>query len=442
MPRLFIYGLIAILMMGVLPATAQRTNGCPGLPEPRLTPGGWGRVTPTEGGNYVRPTPKRSGAEPYASLGPGEQFYVIDGPVCADGFAWWLVKHNALVGWTAEGNSEGYWLEVIESQPVETTDSRQIALQLTMYLSRVIYIVNADGTNFHKLVEATGYILEYEWSPDGSQLAYRVEATDDHRSIIYLVPVDAAGNGGEPRLLVSEAGKYGGMQWSPDGSQIGFIKLLNTRARAEDYLWLTYDVESGEQTAQIEKAGIAPHWSPDGELLAYIDRDGESDILYIMDADGDNRRAVAEVIDHSISSFYWSPDSSRLAFLERRDNLKVNGLIHVVEVASGEINTLHQQPDASFGLEWSADGTEILMTRTIGENTDIYALATDGSGKTRRITDDPRGSSYSPQWSPDGTSVLYNQGRGIGKIDAALADAAGGNERTLIQYVPNYEWRP
>lgn len=441
MRRLLHFGLFILILLAALPAAAQNTTAaCPGLPESRLTVGGWGRVTPTEGANFVRDSAHRDGAQ-LASIGPGEQFYVADGPVCVDGFAWWLIQYKTLVGWTAEGNSDVYWLEPIEDQPVESTDSRQIALQISMHLTREIYVVNADRTNFHKLVGADNYILEFEWSPDGSQIAYRVEV-DDHRSVIYLLPVNAEGEGGEPRLLVSEADFYGGMQWSPDGIQLGFIQALSTRGNPEDFNWLVYDVESGDQLLKIEEAGINPQWSPDGTQLVYLDRAEDTRRLFIMDADGQNRRAVIEPYANSISQFSWSPDGQRIAFLERTDDLAVKGRIHTVELATGEVTTLHSPPDTSFGLEWSADGAEMLITRVVNDDINVYALATDGSGEMRKVSADPRGGCHSPLWSPDGESVIYNIGHGVGEIDLAMVDAQGGDDHTLVQYVLHYEWRP
>jgi hypothetical protein len=42
----------------------------------------------------------------------GEVFTVIDGPVCADGYAWFLVVYGGgqLEGWIAEGDDEGYFV--------------------------------------------------------------------------------------------------------------------------------------------------------------------------------------------------------------------------------------------------------------------------------------------------------------------------------------------
>ncbi len=88
---------------------APSTGDCMGAPPPRLTVGETGRVTPGVPNN-VRSSPSLSAPE----IGdiPGEGvFSVLEGPVCTDGYLWWKVDHNGLVGWTASGNGAEYWVE-------------------------------------------------------------------------------------------------------------------------------------------------------------------------------------------------------------------------------------------------------------------------------------------------------------------------------------------
>lgn len=81
---------------------------CLGVPPPRLTVGGQGRVTPGLP-NKVRSAPSTSAAA-IGSI-PGEAvFAVIGGPRCADGYLWWQVNYNGLIGWTASGTGSEDWV--------------------------------------------------------------------------------------------------------------------------------------------------------------------------------------------------------------------------------------------------------------------------------------------------------------------------------------------
>jgi hypothetical protein len=43
---------------------------------------------------------------------PGEAVKILEGPKCADGWVWWRVRSfdSELTGWTAEGDTQDYWL--------------------------------------------------------------------------------------------------------------------------------------------------------------------------------------------------------------------------------------------------------------------------------------------------------------------------------------------
>jgi hypothetical protein len=78
---------------------------------------------------YISPMPRlpnriRSGAgKEYSYLGqiePGDGVKVLDGPLCADGFSWWLVESTQaeLRGWTAEGRESEQWVIPCPQQTV------------------------------------------------------------------------------------------------------------------------------------------------------------------------------------------------------------------------------------------------------------------------------------------------------------------------------------
>ncbi len=88
---------------------------CPGFLPSRLQVGGTGRVINFPNvPNNIRSYPGYGGDVLY-QIPAGEQFWIANGPYCADNTAWWQVSYNGVVGWTAEGQSGTYWLEPLFS---------------------------------------------------------------------------------------------------------------------------------------------------------------------------------------------------------------------------------------------------------------------------------------------------------------------------------------
>ena len=99
-------------------ATATQTPyvpgpaGCPGPLPSRLQVGQSGVVSlDPPVANRVRSEPNRN-AEVLGQIMPGEKFTVLDGPRCADGWAWWRVRSRTqdVEGWSSEGDETTYWL--------------------------------------------------------------------------------------------------------------------------------------------------------------------------------------------------------------------------------------------------------------------------------------------------------------------------------------------
>lgn len=96
-------------------ATATKaviTPACEGAPPTRLRLDSYAYVNPEP----PLPNNLRSEAgEENSLLGtiePGQAMKILDGPKCADGWFWWKVQtlETDLVGWTAEGDAQNYWL--------------------------------------------------------------------------------------------------------------------------------------------------------------------------------------------------------------------------------------------------------------------------------------------------------------------------------------------
>ena len=125
---------------------ADKIVSCPGAPDILLKPDDWARVsTDPPLPNKIRSQPGSSG-EIIGKVQPGENVLVVDGPRCADGYTWWFVRSlDGLEGWTAEGDTAGYWLvepisvwyqlpEPLTPGGAKTYDLREISIKADISL--------------------------------------------------------------------------------------------------------------------------------------------------------------------------------------------------------------------------------------------------------------------------------------------------------------------
>jgi hypothetical protein len=90
----------------------QTVVSCPNALPTRLQAGGYAYVDPDPPlSNRVRSGPGPD-SPVIGDIEPGEAMKILGGPVCAQDRLWWEVQalEGSLTGWTAEGDSQDYWL--------------------------------------------------------------------------------------------------------------------------------------------------------------------------------------------------------------------------------------------------------------------------------------------------------------------------------------------
>jgi len=124
--------------------------------------------------------------------------------------------------------------------------------------------------------------------------------------------------GGAPRQLSYGPFNNGGpLSWTPDGRT-----LIFSGNRSEDWERAglntevyALDVASNQIRALTDRDGPddSPSVSPDGRLIAFTGFDDqrrsyENAVLYVMDVNGENRRALTASLDRSVESPVWAAD--------------------------------------------------------------------------------------------------------------------------------------
>jgi hypothetical protein len=94
------------------PYTSGTYGDCPNSPPARLFNGHYARVTPGLD-NVIRNGPAKTGNSVIGRIPAGGTFAVTGDPQCGDVLRWWPINYNGIVGWTAEGEGNTYWVEPI-----------------------------------------------------------------------------------------------------------------------------------------------------------------------------------------------------------------------------------------------------------------------------------------------------------------------------------------
>ena len=209
-----------------------------------------------------------------------------------------------------------------------------------------LFVAAPDGSGLRQLTDAPGYDAEATFSPDGSRIVFT--STRDGDVELYTMDAD----GGGVRRLTFEEGYDGGAFFSPDGTRIVYRAWHPTDpAELEDYRGLLRD--------RLVRPGRMELW--------------------IMDADGGNKR---QITDNGAANFapFFHPDGRRIIF-----------------------------------------GSNLHNPR--GRDFDLYLIGVDGTG-LERVTRHGEFDSF-PMFSPDGRQLVWasnREGSAPGETNVFVAD--------------------
>jgi dipeptidyl aminopeptidase/acylaminoacyl peptidase len=245
-------------------------------------------------------------------------------------------------------------------QPVWSPDGRSLAymgmaggksgLIVARNGAAPAWVADVAGTNSSALTN-TGRTIA--WSPDAKTIAYvhatpgpeTKDATGDPMVITRFLykPTLSEGNTrfndnrrlhillldvatGHSRQLTDGVNDEHSLDWSPKGDEIVFVS--NREPDADQFFnndLFTVRVADGtiRRLTATENAEYWPVWSPDGRTIAYegtkrgitdLETTMEDTHVWVIDADGGNRREVGSGIDNRQGPPAWAADGQSLYF--------------------------------------------------------------------------------------------------------------------------------
>ncbi len=283
------------------------------------------------------------------------------------------------------------------------------------------YVMELATGEVERLSHGRGLLRRLAWSPDGTKVAYTDHGADGIR---VAVPDGESSRelGGAPA---------GDLEWSPDGRSIAF--LGSARTGDEKGLVVVGAAGAGLRTIVSKDEDLKGRpifeldWSPDGERILFetIEPSGGYVALYTIRADGTDleqvfgNRVVKEISEPSQK--YWddigySPRGQEIAFVNNGtsdEDPEKRSQIFVMSAGGTNVRQLTTEPGEKFFASWSPDGEWLLYQNALYEQRDLWAISTNGAGKQKVTTTQPR-EEPSPNGMRDATWLPTRTERGTG----------------------------
>lgn len=207
-------------------------------------------------------------------------------------------------------------------------------------------------------------------------------ATAQSGALEAIIPQNEAVSVGEAGDDPADIGRYllargaSAARISPDGSHIA----MRYSVTGEPQLWVV--PTSGGQMQQLTFGNGVTffRWAPDSQWLLYgADNDGNEQESYaLIRADGQQERVVLPPVSGGFRSFGdFSVDGSAVYFA----STERNGLdfdIYRANLATGMSTLLYEGSYANYARSLSPDGRYLVVTETVGEDSDnLYLLDTE-----------------------------------------------------------------
>ena len=283
--------------------------------------------------------------------------------------------------------------------------------------SEVTVLASPEGTNS----PLPGIGNEVTWSPDGRQVAY-ISSTPDSRAAeasgdpmvitrylykpdagegmtrfndnqrLHIFVVDVATK--QTRQLTKGDTDEHSIDWSPDGKEL--LYLTNPEPNQDEFF--NYDVfalkiadNSVRRITATEFNEYDPLWSPDGKRILFrgtrrglTDRETtmEDTHVWIMNADGSDRREIGHVIDDRQGSPRWAPDGNSVYFTvqERGSNTLVR-----LPISGGKPEYVVREPGFLGSFSVGKDGAVAYSYLGPRDLNELYLKS--GTGAPRKLTD-------------------------------------------------------
>ena len=208
--------------------------------------------------------------------------------------------------------------------------------------------------------------------------AFAVEDEPGPSSHLWVMTVDEDGAGGEPERLTEGSFHVAGFEWSPDGTRLAWVRQpdSNLLSFMESDIHLL-DLESGESRELVVGPGPdgSPVWSPDGEWILFSEFDRDLGSLYYLNGElarvpaaGGEIEVLTREFDEDPGGAVWTDAGIRFVATSRTDRI-----LYELDPDTREVTPFALPSPVVGAWDFTRDGSVLAFTGSSGETlSEVY----------------------------------------------------------------------
>jgi Tol biopolymer transport system component/DNA-binding winged helix-turn-helix (wHTH) protein len=279
-----------------------------------------------------------------------------------------------------------------------------------------IVLANKDGSAPHDLVKLSGVVRLLRFSPDGRRIRFSITRSKTESNSIWEMA--ANGTGLHPLLPEWKTSPYQSSgNWSPDGDyyyfQAGRGNSQAIWALPERRSLFRRSPASPSKLTSAPLRFSAPVPSSDGKKLFVV---GEEPRVELFRYDLQARRFDSYLPGLSVGPVDFSPDRKWIAYVSYPDmtlwRSRVNG---------SEKTQLTVAPVRAYEPRWSPDSSKIVFLDVqFNSPWKVRLLSSSGGSAELLMPERANEAEADPTWTPDGKSIVFAGSRETNKVQRAI----------------------